>query len=236
MNFNKVKLHISTSRIDRYLVAANQNNRKAERLYKANLKIAQSFYPLLNTLEVVLRNGINTTLEKYFADPDWIINQQTGFMIHPSLRHLDKRTGKIITNEYLKKEVAKAEKKIKNSGRTVTSGKIIAEQTLGFWTEFFEVYHYKILKGRPIQLFRNLPSGYGRKEISDALYDIRVFRNRVYHNEPIIFKGKLFDLSECEHIHANILNIIDWIDPNLKIWIKDIDGVHVKIKNAKRIK
>jgi hypothetical protein len=38
----------------------------------------------------------------------------------------------------------------------VTSGKIIAEQTLGFWTDLFEVHHYRLLKGKPIQIFNLL--------------------------------------------------------------------------------
>ena len=87
MNLKKIRLHISTARIDRYLVATGQNVSKAQRLYKANLKVAQSFYPLLNTLEVVIRNGLNTILSGYFGDFDWIINQKSGFMSHPLLRH-----------------------------------------------------------------------------------------------------------------------------------------------------
>ena len=151
-------------------------------------------------------------------------------MSHPTLRYKDKKTGKIVVNTFLKAQVVKAENKISKNRMTVTSGKVIAEQTLGFWTDFFEVHHYKILKGRPIKVFQNLPVGHGREEACDILNDIRLFRNRIYHNEPIIFKGGVIDFQVCEDVHEKILNVLSWIDPDLSKWVEDLDGVEVKIK------
>ena len=85
MKFTDFRQLFSSARINRYLVATNNSKTKTVKLYKANIKITQTFNPLMGVLEVVLRNRINDTLTVHFTDPDWIINQKTGFMVHPSL-------------------------------------------------------------------------------------------------------------------------------------------------------
>ena len=235
MKYQKVRLYLSSQRIDRYLIATGNRKTRAVRLYKANLKIAQSFHPLLGALEVTLRNRINTILSAHFSDPDWIINQKTGFMAAPSLTHLDRRTGRRVTNDFLKSSVEKSERRFRRLRVPITSGKIIADQALGFWTDLFEVHHYRLLLGRPIQVFHNLPSGHGRSDACDRLNKIRQFRNRINHNEPICFNGAAIDFTYVEEVYDAIIEILTWIDPELIKWVKDIDMVRTKIASAKII-
>ena len=138
-------------------------------LYFANMKIAQAFHPLLSSFEVILRNQLHYALAHHFSDGNWIINQKTGFMIAPSLTYTNKRTKKKVTNDYILKEVLKAEKKIADRGVRVTTGRVIAEQTLGFWNSFYETHHYALLAGVPCRIFKKLPPGFGRKEINDII-------------------------------------------------------------------
>lgn len=235
MRFQKVQLYLSSSRIDRYKISTGNRLTKSVKLYKANLKISQSFHPILGILEVVLRNKISIILSGYFVDPDWIINQKTGFMIDPSLTYRDRRTGRMVTNDYLKTSIEKSENRFRRIRIPATSGKIIADQTLGFWTNLFELSHYRILRGRPIQIFNHLPSGIGRIQVCDRLNKIREFRNRINHNEPICFNGNNIDFNYVEDVYNSIIEIITWIDPELIIWINDMDSVMIKINNAKRI-
>jgi hypothetical protein len=235
MKFQKVRLYLSSQRIDRYLIATGTSKTRAVRLYKANLKIAQSFHPLLGALEVILRNRINTILVAHFSDPDWIINQKTGFMVDPSLTHIDRRTRRRVTNDFLKSSVEKSERRFRRLRVPITSGKIIADQSLGFWTDLFEVHHYRLLLGRPIQVFNNLPSGHGRSDACDRLNKIRQFRNRVNHNEPICFNGAVIDFTYVEQVYDAITEILTWVDPELVKWVKDMDTVRIKIANAKTI-
>ncbi|MEJ0057831.1 MAG: hypothetical protein WDN75_20600 [Bacteroidota bacterium] len=197
--------------------------------------MAQSFHPLLGILEVVLRNRINDVLTSHFADPDWIINQATGFMIDPSLTYDHKKTGQQKTNNFLLREVKKAETRLRNSRTPVTSGKVIAEQTLGFWTDLFEAHNYRILKGKQIKIFNHLPSGHGRKEVNAELDKIRRFRNRINHNEPICFDGNNVDFSRALDVYQSITNILTWIDPEILNFIKDINKVNRSIVNAMKI-
>lgn len=77
--------YLSSSRYNRYLVATGNDIERAKKLYHANIRLAQAFHPLLSQFEVVLRNSLNIILSSHFRDPDWIINQKTGFMRHASL-------------------------------------------------------------------------------------------------------------------------------------------------------
>lgn len=137
MKYKKVVRLYSNSRVSKYYRAVNRNKNKAIMLYFANLKIAQAFHPLLSSFEVILRNQLHYALARHFSDGTWIINQKTGFMVDPSLTYINKRSKKRVTNDYILKEVQKAEKKITDRGVRVTTGRVIAEQTLGFWNSIF---------------------------------------------------------------------------------------------------
>ncbi|PWK28591.1 Abi-like protein [Arcicella aurantiaca] len=235
MIFNDFIKHFSRARINRYWIATNKSKRKTIKLYKANLEISQAFHPLLGMVEVVLRNHLNERLSSYFNDSDWIINQKSGFMADPSLTYVQKHTRKKVTNNFLKREVQKVEDRLRKSDIPITSGKIIAEQTFGFWTDLFEVHHYKLLKGKPIQIFKGLPNNYGRKEIMDDLTKIRRFRNRINHNEPICFVGNCIDFTETIQVYTSICNILKWIDPQLIKIMKEFDVVQKSINKAIKI-
>jgi hypothetical protein len=235
MRFQKIRLYLSSERINRYLTAAGNNNARTVRLYKENLKIAQAFHALLGILEVILRNRINTILSAHFTDPDWIITQKTGFMIDPSLTHVDRRTGRRVTIDFLKNSIELSERRFRRLHIPISSDKIIANQSLGFWTDLFEVHHYRLLLGRPIQIFSQLPSGYGRSEVFSRLNKIRLFRNRIHHNEPICFNGNVIDFTYVEDVYNSIIDILTWIDPELINWTKNINSVPLKIENAKTI-
>jgi len=235
MKFRDFRQYFSAARVNRYLLATGYSTGKAVKLYKANLKTSQAFHPLLGVFEVILRNRLNDLLTSHFNDPDWIINQKTGFMSDPSLRFTYKRTGHPKTNDFLKREINKAEKRLLKTGTPITSGKIIAEQTLGFWTDLFEVHHYRLLKGKPIQIFQSLPAGHGRKEVNDELDKVRRFRNRINHNEPICFRGNQIDFTDTLEVHESITKILTWIDPEIIKLISDIDKVKKTIDKAKKI-
>lgn len=232
MKFSDFTRHFSTVRINRYWIATGKSELKTIKLYKANLEVSQAFHPLLGMVEVVLRNNLNGILSLYFNDPNWITNQKNGFMSDLSLTYIQRQTGKRITNDFLKREIQKIEDKLRKSNVPITSGKIIAEQKFGFWTDLFEIHHYKLLKGKPVQIFHSLPKSYGRKEIMDELTKIRRFRNRINHNEPICFVGNCIDFTETIQVYHSIINILKWIDPQLVKLIADMDKVQETINEA----
>lgn len=235
MKYKKFIRFYSYSRISRYYKATGKRKDKTIILYYGNLRIAQAFHPLLGILEVILRNKLHCELAKTFNDSQWIINQKSGFMNDPRLSRKDKRTGKRILNDYLLNEVIKAETKLRKKGVSITSGRIIAEQTLGFWISLFDLVHYAILKGVPCRIFHKLPSGYGRKEVFAILNEIRNFRNRINHNEPICFNGGNIDFHYVTQMYQFIMDLLTWIDPDILSSIKEIDKVKETIdKESKK--
>lgn len=226
MNYQDLEKHISQPRLQRFLVATGNSKTKSKLLYRVNLKTSQSFYPVLNLFETVLRNNINENLTIHFSDADWIINEKTRFMADSSLT---------ATKFFLQKSVDKAQRTLRRKGKTVTSGKVIAEQSLGFWTTLFDPHHYKLIGGAPIHCFPNKPSSVNRKKISQLLNHIREFRNRVYHNEPICFKNSSIDFTEAQRVREEIRDLINWIDPTLLLYMDSFDTITTQIQAAKAI-
>lgn len=235
MKFSRFQQYFSEARIERYLIATGFSTANAIKLYKANLKISKAFHPLLGIFEVVLRNQLDRILAAYFSDPNWIINQKTGFMSDASLKFKHKRTGKYKCNDFLKKEIQKVEKRLQKTKRPITNSKLISEQNLGFWTDLFEIHHYRILKGKPIQIFKSLPPRIGRKEIKSHLNKIRRFRNRINHNEPICFYGNTIDFTLPIEVHQSLVNLLGWIDPEIQKLTANLDQVIKEIEAASMI-
>lgn len=136
---------------------------------------------------------------------------------------------------FLKTQVESAEKRTKTRNKTITSGAIIAEQSLGFWTSLFDTHHYKLLAGCIIHCFPNKPPNIQRKQISLTLHEIREFRNRIYHNEPICFNGNNIDFCEALRIKSEIYNILNWMDNDLAVYASNFDSIDENIKEALKI-
>lgn len=211
--------YFSRPRYNRYLNAKGNNNARAKKLYNANIRLAQSFHPILSQFEVVLRNSLNIILVAHFTDPDWIINQKTGFMRDNSLRS---------SHYFLRSCVQKTETKLTRRGIPVTSGKIISDQTFGFWLAFFLSHHYSLVGGQPIHIFPHKPITENRASIYDKLDDIKSFRNRVNHCEPLCFNGHNIDCSLALDIRMKLYNLVEWIDPQLVPFFESIDNIQSK--------
>jgi hypothetical protein len=221
-----INKYFSRPRQNRYLIATGNNKERAKRLYNANIRLAQSFHPILTQFEVVLRNSLNLQLCSYFVDDDWIINQKNGFMNNGSLRQ---------SHYFLKKSVQKTENELNRRGIPITSGKIISDQTFGFWIALFLSHHYSLIGGQPIQVFINKPAIEDRASIYSKLDEIRKFRNRVNHCEPLCFKENIIDCNLTLRIRLMIYDLIRWIEPDLIPFFENIDNIQNKVNIIMRI-
>ena len=59
MNFEDFKNIISEQRMNRYLLSVNGDTRKAQTLYRKNLKLSQEIFTIISCFEVALRNRID---------------------------------------------------------------------------------------------------------------------------------------------------------------------------------
>lgn len=139
------------------------------------------------------------------------------------------------SNFFLRRSIQKAEDKLTRRGIPVTSGKIISDQTFGFWIALFLRHHYALIGGQPLHIFSHKPSTEDRASIYSKLDDIRNFRNRVNHCEPLCFNGNIINSSEVLDIRTKLYNLIMWIDPDLVSFFESIDNVQTKVDNIMRI-
>jgi hypothetical protein len=130
---------------------------------------------------------------------------------------------------WIKNQVIKAENGTRG---TITPGKIIAEQTFGFWTSLFEPRHYRLVAGYVIHCFPNKPAHINRTYFANALKDIREFRNRIYHKEAICFQNITIDFTHAQRIKMEIYNLLEWMNADLKNYVSQFDEVNAKITIA----
>lgn len=226
MEYSKLEYYLSQPRLQRFLRAAANSRTKAQKLYRVNLRVSQGFYPVLNLFEIFLRNAINYHVSSHFSNPNWIVSEKTGFMSDPTLEP---------SRYFLKKSIQKAERTIRRKGSAVTSGKVIAEQSLGFWTSLFDPHHYRLIGGSPIRVFLNKPAYANRNLINQKLNKIRKFRNRIYHNEPVCFNNLDIDFSEAHDIKNEVYQLLNWIDVDLTNYVEYFNGIQPKIDSASNI-
>lgn len=226
LEYAKLEYYLSQPRLQRFLRASGNSKERAKSLYKANLRVSQAFYPILNLFEVFLRNTLDHHISSHFSNPNWIITEKSGFMSDPSLAG---------SRYFLRESIQKAEDTIHRKGGSISAGKVIAEQSFGFWTSLFETHHYRLIGGSPIHSFPYKPAHVNRNAINQHLDRLRKFRNRIYHNEPICFNGLSIDFSKAQENHNQICLLLEWIDPSLTAYVQNFDGIQSEIENAQII-
>lgn len=184
------------------------------KIYKWNVALAESLYPLLETVEVGLRNSINEAVSEHYADPNWLLDSQT---------LVAKERAKVQESRTKYQTKYKQEPKI---------GKIIADLNLGFWVSLLDKrYDNKLWHQIIRQTFPFMPKRIrDRKHASLRFSKIRALRNRVFHFEPI------WHWQDLPQQHDEIIEAIKWIDPALLdlIQIDRFNEVYSRGPNGKK--
>ncbi len=71
MNWNDLEKHFSPARLGRYRAARGGDAEKAAADYSSNVLLSEAMMPMLNVLEIALRNGIHARLSKLYDRADW---------------------------------------------------------------------------------------------------------------------------------------------------------------------
>lgn len=198
-------------RLETYYKLFDGNKSKAIEYYQLNTKISESFYPLLSNLEITLRNSIHKSFSVRFGSENWFEN--------------------VIFQE-LTDQINIAKSKIIKNKQLLTSDKIVAELTFGFWTSLFNK-QYAILFWKPLMYaFKELDIALKhRDKIAFKLNHIRKFRNRIFHYEPISN-----DLVALKINHNNIIHILNWLDKDLVAWTLSNETFGILYDNAIQLK
>lgn len=176
MLFQTAEKFLSPARLVPYKLAAKGDEQLSLTLYLDNLRIAQRFYPALSLLEVAFRNAVHEALSIKFKSDNWLITEQQGFMIDPSLTYYDAQKGEEIANHKVLKMVLAAMKEYKDQRKHDPPNglAIIAELSFGFWTSLFNKKYFELLNRDPLRAFsKERPPGTTWSVINDKLMKAR---------------------------------------------------------------
>lgn len=202
---------ISQERLTKYMTAAGGDAEFALELYGWNIQISEAFFPLLSAAEVCLRNTVSARLiEKY--GHKWWNDAQFHSVIGPK--------GKVIT--------LRARQNLSRSG-AVTSGRMIAELTFGFWVQMLRPQNVTDLWTPLHTYFADLPETISYDQFYDRCKEVAKLRNRIFHHEPIIERDILRD-------YGAILEIIKWISSDKGEWIQKYSRVAAVVRTKPRRK
>ena len=197
--FEKV---FSEKRMERYFILYPNDESRAVKHYQSNIKLTEAFYTSLSVLEVALRNALSRELKTMTGRDDWYAI----FANTPGLTNL---------NKY----ITQASKQIAGRHEQITTSKIIAELTLGFWVSLLNAEYERLLWKDLRRAFPYIPKkDRKRKNVSAPLNRFRAFRNRVFHNESICWNMK-----KVQEIHDELLLVLEWINKDLPEWLTKID-------------
>ena len=188
--------------MERYFILYPNDESRAVKHYQSNIKLTEAFYTSLSVLEVALRNALSRELKTMTGRDDlYVIFANT-----PGLTNL---------NKY----ITQATKQIAGRHEQITTSKIIAELTLGFWVSLLNAEYERLLWKDLRRAFPYIPKkDRKRKNVSAPLNRFRAFRNRVFHNESICWNMK-----KVQEIHDELLLVLEWINKDLPEWLTEID-------------
>lgn len=172
-------------------------------LYKWNIALSEALYPLLNTVEIALRNRLHIAISEIIQDDNWLLNG-------------NKKILQLLHNHW----IVKLDSNIKEmtTKRKLDEGHLIAELPFGFWTVLlsrkFEDKQF-LWPSLKKQVF---PFAHGVRinTIRDQFNNIRHLRNRIFHYEAI------WHWQDLQEQRDAIIRAIEWINPILlKLVAKD---------------
>lgn len=193
---------LSSERLETYRLSPQEPLTDTLARYLWNLALCESLYPAIHLLEVVLRNQIHLALTPHFQE-DWLL-----------------RTGEsAVLREPAQKDIQKVIKRLTSDRKPITTGRVIADLTLGFWVFLFsKPYDMPFWRKNLKVVFPYLSKRECQQPvIQKRLMRIWTLRNRVSHHEPIWNKQTL--LSD----YRLILVLLGGMTPKAKSLLAPVD-------------
>ena len=198
---------ISSTRMNRYLIACNRDTRKAMMLYRLNLRLSQEMFTIISCFEVALRNSIDLHYTSRHGQ-HWLRDSHlSGGMFD---NHRCRNTKRVITKSY-------------NRLTRYFHSKLLAELDFGFWRYLFAQPQYyaggqSLLAVFPLRPRSSRQIQYNQTYIYNELKLINDLRNRIAHHEPVCFRSRsqIIDSTYIRENHALLIKLFSWmgIDAN----------------------
>lgn len=222
----RLTTQLSEDRLAPYLRAEKGNASRALARYYWNAELCRTYYPMLQALEVALRNSIDRAVapafpvEQYRHVPSWIDRMPRVAVHRGAEGQIAKAKDAILRRDEATDDwVADARKQ---------HGDLLAATSFGFWVGLLEgVYADPGIRG--VVLWGRDPlaprfekevfpgaAGVPMTSIRVAFNQLRHFRNRVFHHEPVWPKRDTDPTPQARY--DDILTALRWLGgPQSKI-------------------
>jgi hypothetical protein len=191
--------HISQPRLDRYIVASNNDLDAALDLYEWNVLASGAFFESLGALEIALRNAMHEQLVVWCAsDPgEWYDDPKSVF------------------NVKTKQAIRLARDRVKSKGAQETPGRVVAEINFGFWRYLLTGSYQQPLW---VPCLQHVFPGSKRQAIETPVASLHELRNRIAHHEAIFARDLSRDydylIEVAEHLHPRLAW---WVDSRSRV-------------------
>lgn len=183
---------LSEPRLEAYRLAPTESPDAVIGRYRWNIALSMSLYPVVQQLEVALRNNLHRAIAERYRTDEW-------YDATPAL--LTPREQEAVTE---------AKDELRKQGKPQEPNRLVAELTLGFWTSLLSRdYERRFWPHLLAPAFPFIPRPQRtRATVAGRLHQIRQLRNRISHHEPI-FKLNL------PRLYGEIEETIRWMAPAL---------------------
>lgn len=164
---------ISRARLGTYLAATGNDLDAALDLYERNTKLAEALFPVLQGLEICLRNTLDFQMVAVYGS-DWLSN---------GTPPLERNAADSITEAC-------------GSLRDPSHDDLVAKLKFSFWVGLLGPKYDKDLWRKALYKGFISPAGKKRSDVHGRMNALRRFRNRVAHHEPV------FDIAQKMHGEA----------------------------------
>jgi Abi-like protein len=194
-----VDLHrtIARDRLASYVADSKGNIVDAIWLYERNTVFSQALYGVLQPLEIAFRNSIHRVMTADTGHTDWYDRSPLKW------REIE--------------SVKAAKANIIKWSHAVTSGRVVAELTFGFWTKLIgREYEKTLWVPHLYKAFPHLRRP-DRLKVFNRFDSIKVLRNRIAHHERIISRNLSQD-------YMDIIETLEWICPTTACWVRSTNS------------
>ena len=177
MQYADFELVMSAERMSRYKLACGGDTRKAQTLYRHNLRLSQEMFTIISCFEVALRNKIDQHFIVKIGD-DWL---RTGVL-----------SGGFFDNRNCDLTARSINDAITKLGTNYSHCKLVAELGFGFWRYIFAPHQFRATGRNLLSILPNKPRStrttqYNHTTVFNELAALNHIRNRIAHHEPICF-------------------------------------------------
>ena len=207
LTLDQLREWLGAPRLGKYLAAAGGHPGKALALYRWNADVAAAALLEVGHFEVALRNAYDQHLSAVY--PNWAADLSSALFAR-AIGSQAARAPQLTLNSGSLDKLAEAHRRINGP---VTHGQAMAALDFGFWATLTR--RERTATFWTPMLSRAFPTAITRGEVHDRADNLRKFRNRLAHNEPV-FSTRTGLAARMQDLRTTFA----WIRPEVAIWVQ----------------